>query len=154
MSNPFYAEWPSPFGLPSFSDIEPIHFEEAFQAGFDQNNEEIDTIANSLEDPTFANTVVELERAGELLSRVADVFFNLSIADTNDQIEALELKIAPCLAVPNDYRWGRTYEGFSENTALVTELGNAAPTKSQPNKKSSIAFSNLAQLIKNQFVDR
>ncbi|MEC8819728.1 MAG: hypothetical protein VYA08_02440, partial [Pseudomonadota bacterium] len=99
MSNPFYAEWPSPFGLPSFSDIEPIHFEEAFQAGFDQNNEEIDTIANSLEDPTFANTVVELERAGELLSRVADVFFNLSIADTNDQIEALELKIAPRLAV-------------------------------------------------------
>ena len=99
MSNPFYAEWPSPFGLPSFSDIEPIHFEEAFQAGFDQNNEEIDTIANSLEAPTFANTVVELERAGELLSRVADVFFNLSIADTNDQIQALELKIAPRLAV-------------------------------------------------------
>ena len=87
MSNPFYAEWPSPFGLPSFSDIEPIHFEEAFQAGFDQNNEEIDAIANSLENPTFANTMVELERAGELLSRVADVFFNLLDFFKSDKIE-------------------------------------------------------------------
>ena len=38
----------------------------------------------------------------------------------------IDWDFAPCLAVPNDYRWGRTYEGFSENTALVTELGNAA----------------------------
>jgi len=38
----------------------------------------------------------------------------------------IDWDFAPCLAVPNDYRWGRTYEGFSENTELVTELGNAA----------------------------
>ena len=38
----------------------------------------------------------------------------------------MDWDFAPCLAVPNDYRWGRTYEGFSENTELVTELGNAA----------------------------
>ena len=38
----------------------------------------------------------------------------------------IDWDFAPCLAVPNDFRWGRTYEGFSENTELVTELGNAA----------------------------
>jgi len=38
----------------------------------------------------------------------------------------IDWDFAPCLAVPNDYRWGRTYEGFSEDTELVTELGNAA----------------------------
>ena len=38
----------------------------------------------------------------------------------------IDWHFAPCLAVPNDFRWGRTYEGFSENTELVTELGNAA----------------------------
>jgi beta-glucosidase len=38
----------------------------------------------------------------------------------------IDWTFAPCLAVPNDFRWGRTYEGFSENTELVTELGNAA----------------------------
>jgi len=32
---------------------------------------------------------------------------------------------APCVAVPQDIRWGRTYEGFSEQTRLVTELGTA-----------------------------
>ena len=33
---------------------------------------------------------------------------------------------APCIAVPQDERWGRTYEGYSDNTALVSELGAAA----------------------------
>ena len=38
----------------------------------------------------------------------------------------IDWDFAPCLAVPDDYRWGRTYEGFSEDTDLVTELGGAA----------------------------
>ncbi len=38
----------------------------------------------------------------------------------------IDWDFAPCLAVPDDYRWGRTYEGFSEDTELVTELGGAA----------------------------
>jgi beta-glucosidase len=38
----------------------------------------------------------------------------------------IDWDFAPCLTVPNDYRWGRTYEGFSEDTELVTKLGNAA----------------------------
>ena len=38
----------------------------------------------------------------------------------------IDWDFAPCLAVPDDFRWGRTYEGFSENTELVSELGGAA----------------------------
>ena len=38
----------------------------------------------------------------------------------------IDWDFAPCLAVPDDYRWGRTYEGFSEDTDVVTELGGAA----------------------------
>ena len=38
----------------------------------------------------------------------------------------MDWDFAPCLAVPDDYRWGRTYEGFSEDTDLVSQLGGAA----------------------------
>jgi len=38
----------------------------------------------------------------------------------------IDWDFAPCLAVPDDYRWGRTYEGYSEDTDLVSQLGAAA----------------------------
>src|SRR5579885_1117156 len=38
----------------------------------------------------------------------------------------IQWTFAPCVAVPQDIRWGRTYEGFSEDPALVRELGAAA----------------------------
>ncbi len=99
MSNPFFNVWQTPNGIPPFSEIKPDHFEAAFTAGFKQNIEEINAIISCTENPTFSNTVEELERSGELLRRVEAVFFNLAIAHTNDQIQSLELKIAPLLAL-------------------------------------------------------
>ncbi len=49
------------------------------------------------------------------------------------RITALEIRatginwtFAPCITVPQDERWGRTYEGFSEDPVLVSQLGRAA----------------------------
>lgn len=99
MNYPLFSEWHTPHGLPPFEEIKPDHFEEAFIAGFKQNNAEINAIVTCPEKPTFVNTIEELERSGKLLRRVEAVFFNLAIAHTNDQIQALELKIAPLLAL-------------------------------------------------------
>ena len=77
MSNPFFNVWQTPNGIPPFSEIKPDHFEAAFTAGFKQNIEEINAIISCTENPTFSNTVEELERSGELLRRVEAVFFNL-----------------------------------------------------------------------------
>jgi peptidyl-dipeptidase Dcp len=97
-ANPLTVEWTAPFGAPPFPDIEPEHFRPAFDAALVENRGEIDAIAGEPAEPTFANTVEALERAGRALERVAMAFFNLSGADTNDALQAIERDIAPVLA--------------------------------------------------------
>ena len=63
---------------------------------------EIEAIVNATASPTFENTVVQMERSGRLLTRVANVFFSLTSADTNDTLDAIEVGIAPALAAHND----------------------------------------------------
>jgi peptidyl-dipeptidase Dcp len=63
---------------------------------------EIEAIANTADTPTFENTVVQMERSGRLLTRVANVFFGLTSADTNDVLDAIEVEIAPTLSAHND----------------------------------------------------
>ncbi|MCK7612051.1 M3 family metallopeptidase [Roseibium sediminicola] len=97
-SNPLLANWDSPFQLPPFSEIEPSHFEEAFEVAMAEACAETDRIADQEEAPTFENTVVALERSGESLTRVARTFFNLTGAHTNEALQKIERDIAPKLA--------------------------------------------------------
>ena len=96
--NPLLAPWRTPFKAPPFDRIEPRHFKPAFAASLTAHKQEIDEIAKRGAKPTFANTIVALEKSGVLLSKVADVFFNLTSADTNDALQAVERDIAPKLA--------------------------------------------------------
>ncbi len=47
---------------------------------------------------------------------------------TAEEVRAtgIQWTFAPCVTVPQDIRWGRTYEGFSEDPAVVRSLGEAA----------------------------
>ena len=84
-TNPLLAEWNTPFGLPPFDRIKPEHFRPAFDVAFAGHRAEIDAIAGDPEPPTFANTIDALELAGERLSRVGGVFWNLSGSHTNPE---------------------------------------------------------------------
>ncbi|KZM48300.1 M3 family metallopeptidase [Labrenzia sp. OB1] len=97
-ANPMLADWTTPFELPPFSDIEPVHFEEAFDVAMAEARKETDDIANQDAEPTFANTIAALEKSGELLSRVARTFFNLTGAHTSAAIQKIERDISPKLA--------------------------------------------------------
>ena len=70
----------------------------AFEVGFEENIAEIDAIAGEKAKPTFANTIEALERAGRRLEDAAGVFYNLSSADTNDEIQEIEREVAPRFA--------------------------------------------------------
>jgi len=59
-------------------------------------------IADDTAAPTFANTIEKMERSGELLTRVAKVFFNLAQSNTNEDIQKLQAEIAPKLAAHQD----------------------------------------------------
>ena len=101
-ANPFFAESTLPFGLPPYDRIDNAHYRPAFERGMADQLVEIDAIANALDAPTFENTIVAMERSGRLLTRVANVFFALSSADTNDVIDEVETEVAPKLAAHND----------------------------------------------------
>ncbi|SER04058.1 peptidyl-dipeptidase Dcp [Faunimonas pinastri] len=97
MSNPLLQTWSTPFDIPPFDQILPEHFRPAFDNGMQEQRAEVLAIAASAEPPTFANTVEALERSGRTLHRVSRVFFNLTGSNTSDELEAIELEVAPVL---------------------------------------------------------
>jgi peptidyl-dipeptidase Dcp len=101
-ANPFFAASTLPYQLPPFDRIRNEHYLPAFIEGMKQHDVEIRAIAENPDAPTFDNTIVAMERAGRLLDRVSKVFFNLTGAHTNPQMEAIDLELAPKLSAHND----------------------------------------------------
>jgi peptidyl-dipeptidase Dcp len=101
-TNPFFAASTLPYQLPPFESITMEHFRPAFERGMADQLAEIDRITASTEAPTFTNTLVALERSGELLRRVDSVFSNRASADTNDELQEIEAEISPRLAAHDD----------------------------------------------------
>jgi peptidyl-dipeptidase Dcp len=100
--NPLLAPSPLPFQYPPFDKIKNEHFLPAFEKGMADNLKEVEAIANNPAEPTFENTIIALEKSGELLDRVSRDFYNLNATFTNPELEALERNIAPRLAAHSD----------------------------------------------------
>jgi peptidyl-dipeptidase Dcp len=83
-SNPFAKPSTLPFGYPAFDQIKNEDYAPAFEEGMRQQAAEIDAIANNKKPATFDNTIVAMEKGGQLLNRVSTVFYSLSGANTND----------------------------------------------------------------------
>lgn len=96
--NPFLSPWGTPFETPDFSRIRDAHYMPAFEAGIQEALEDIDRITNNTEPPTFENTIESLEASGKLVNRVSDVFFNISAANTDDEIKEIAKEVAPELS--------------------------------------------------------
>ena len=100
--NPFFADWTTPFGMPPFEKIRPEHYVPAFESAIAERRKEVEAIAASSSAPTFANTVEALENGGLALAKVGDVFSNLTGAETNDELQAINKKVAPLLSALRD----------------------------------------------------
>jgi peptidyl-dipeptidase Dcp len=100
--NPFFAVYDTPFGVPPFDRIQLEHYMPAFEEGIKRHNVEIAAIVDNQEAPTFENTVEVLDRSGELLTNVANVFFNMNSSMTNDSMQALATEAAPMLSKHQD----------------------------------------------------
>lgn len=98
--NPFfnYKNWGTPYGTYPFDEIENEHYLPAFEEGIKQGLLEIDEIVNNTDSPTFENTIEPYVTSGKLLSVVANCFFNLASAETNDELQKIELVITPKLS--------------------------------------------------------
>ncbi len=100
--NPFYTVYETPFQTPPFNLIKTEHYLPAFKDGIKFNEEEVNLIAENTDTPTFKNTIVALERTGDLLTKVSDVFYNLTSADTNDTLQAISKEVSPLLSEMGD----------------------------------------------------
>jgi len=101
-SNPFFAESPLYMHYPQFDKIENSDFVPAFERGMEEHLAEIEAIANQTEAPTLDNTLIPMERSGQTLNRVATVFFSLTSANTNDEMEQIRSDMAPKLSAHRD----------------------------------------------------
>jgi len=102
VSNPFFTASDLPYELPPFADITIEHFRPGLDAGMAEQLAEVEVIAHRDTPPTFANTIVALERSGRILDRVRRVFSCLTSADTNTELQAIETEYAPKLSAHAD----------------------------------------------------
>jgi peptidyl-dipeptidase Dcp len=102
-SNPFAKPSTLPFETPDFSRIKDSDYLPALLAGMAQQKREVLAIANDPAPPTFNNTIVPLERSGQLLERANLAFSAVNGANTNDTLQATDTKTAPLFAAHNDF---------------------------------------------------
>jgi peptidyl-dipeptidase Dcp len=96
-NNPLLGEFNTPHQTAPFNEIKNEHFIPAFQESIKQGEAEIDAIIKNPAAPTFENTVVALDRAGKLLNRTAGIFFNLTNAETSDELQQIAQEVSPML---------------------------------------------------------
>ncbi len=101
-TGPLLTEWNTPFGVPPFDEIKNEHYLPAFRQTMEEQQQEITEIVAKPEPATFANTIEALERTGKGLTKVANVFYSLNSAHTNDVIKEVASTIAPELSAHGD----------------------------------------------------
>lgn len=113
-NNPLLHPKETYLNTPDFGSIKVEHYKPAFYEAMRIHSAEIDSIANNPEAPTFENTIVAMERSGQALNRVSAIFFALTSADTNDELQAIEEEITPKLSAH--------YDSISMNDALFQRV--------------------------------
>ena len=86
--NPFFTQWDTPFGVPPFDKIRAEHFMPAFERGMSLHDAEIDAITSNNDEPTFENTILAYDNAGQMLAQTELIFGMLCAAETNERMQA------------------------------------------------------------------
>ncbi len=96
--NPLLKRWRTPFSIAPFSEIESQHYEPALDFAFARNKAEIRAIADNPAKPTFNNTILALEKSGELLNAISNVFHVLESANSTEELRATARRLSPQFA--------------------------------------------------------
>ena len=120
-NNPFFTEFQTEYGVPAFDKIKLEYYEPAFLKGIEEQNQNIKTIIENPEAPTFENTIVALDNSSPILDRVSAIFFNMTDAETTDELTELSIKMAPVLSEHSD--------NISLNQELFAKVNNVYQQK-------------------------
>ena len=130
--NPLLKEFNTPFGVPPFSEIKIEHYKPAFEAAVAEHQKEIDAIVNNKAVPTFQNTIEALDKSGKLLDKVGSVFYNMSSANTNDELQKVSREITPMMTTH--------YNNISLNPVLFSKVKSVyeSPDKAKLNPEEKM----------------
>lgn len=101
-TNPFLEAYSTPYEIPPFEQIQTSDYLPALEAGIAQKKAQIDSIVNNPEAPTFENTIMPLENSGEILTKVAMVFFALDESNSSPELVEVAEKFHPAYSQFND----------------------------------------------------
>lgn len=101
-TNPFFTASSLPLHFPQFDKIKDSDYAPAFDRGMSDHLKEVEAITSNAEAPTFDNTLLALEKSGQILDRATTVFFSLSGVENNDTKKAIQKEYAPKLAAHRD----------------------------------------------------
>ncbi|MDP1891936.1 MAG: M3 family metallopeptidase [Gemmatimonadaceae bacterium] len=132
-TNPFAAPSPLLYQAPDFTRIRNTDFQPAIDEGMRQQLAEVGAVIRNPAAPTFENTILPLERAGQLLSRVQRVFGALTSSNTNDTLQAIQRALAPRLAAHRD--------AISLNDTLFLRI------RSLSDRRASLGLDSLQRLV-------
>ena len=164
--NPLLSEWTTPFGVPPFDLIEDGDYLPAFENAFNEHNAEIDAIITNAESPSFTNTIVALEESGATLSKIANVFYSVESANTNDSLKEIGKVLAPMMSTHYDninlnsdlfarvksvYENKESFNLDSEDSMLLEEsykgfVRSGANVEGEAKEKLKVINSRLAEL--------
>ncbi len=100
--NPLLSESTLPYHAPDFRRITSADFKPALLKGIEEQKQAVAEIADNTDEPTFENTILALEKSGDLLQRVENIFDALTEAETNDTLQAVQEEMAPLLSEKKD----------------------------------------------------
>lgn len=100
--NPFFQPFETPYGAPAFDKIKNADYLPAFKEAIKRQEEEITAITSNNEAPTFENTVLAFDRSGKMLTYVSNIFFNVSGADNNEEIQEIAKQATPIITEHGD----------------------------------------------------
>ncbi len=129
--NPFFKEFDTPHATAPFSKINNSHYEEAIDRGIRLANQEIEAICNQRSTPDFENTIVALDRVGADLNRVANVFFNLAEADSDDEMMDISIRASQKLSeystsiILNERLWERVKQVYDNRDKFNLDAEDA-----------------------------
>jgi peptidyl-dipeptidase Dcp len=101
-SNPFYAASTLAFQAPPFDKIKDSDYQPAIDAGMAEQRKEMQAIAENPASPTFENTIVAMEKSGQLFNRVWLVFNGVTSANLNEDLQKVQDYEAPRIAALQD----------------------------------------------------
>ena len=98
LANPLLDAWNTPHGLPPFAETNAGHFAAAFDVALKAHRADLDVITTNAGAPTFENTLAAFDKCGRLLTRIDQMFYNLTASETSPALQAVEREMAAPIA--------------------------------------------------------